>query len=159
MRYRMTKNKKIKTILVVEDERPLLKVIQDKLEKEGVHVITSRSVERAFSTELEETATGGVSLSSVALALNHIEDLEQVDAVWLDHNLLGSDNGIDFVTKLKANGGHWNRIPIFVVSNTSDSDLIDAYARLGVHDYYVKAEHSLNSIIADIYASLDRKKK
>lgn len=155
----MTKTKKVKTILVVEDERPLLKVIQEKLEKEGVRVITSRSVERAFSTELEENAAGGISMSSVELALNHIKDLEKVDAVWLDHNLLGSEDGLDFVTKLKGNGGHWSQIPIFVISNTADSDLIAAYAKLGVHDYYVKAEHTLTSIIADIYASLNRKKK
>jgi len=146
-------------MLVVEDERPLLKVIQEKLEKEGIRAITSRSVERAFSTELEENAAGGISMSSVELALNHIEDLEKVDAVWLDHNLLGSENGLDFVAKLKGNGGHWSKIPIFVISNTADSDLIDAYAALGVHDYYVKAEHSLVSIITDIQASLNREKK
>lgn len=155
----MKKKQKSKTILVVEDERPLLKVIQEKLEKEGVQVITSRSVERAFSADLAANAAGGISMSSVEIALNHLEDLEKVDAVWLDHNLLGSENGLDFVTALKGNGGHWKEIPIFVVSNTADPALISAYAKLGVHDYYVKAEHKLNSIIADIHASLNRAKK
>ncbi len=155
----MKKANKIKTILVVEDERPLLKVIEEKLKKEGIRVITSRSVERAFSAELEENASGGISMSSVELALNHLEDLERVDAVWLDHNLLGSENGLDFVLKLKANGGHWSKIPIFVISNTADPALMDKYAKLGVDDYYVKAEHKLSDIITDIYASLSRKKK
>ncbi len=155
----LTATRRMKTILVVEDERPLLKVIQEKLQKEGIRVITSRSVERAFSTELEQNAAGGISMSSVELALNHLDDLEKVDAVWLDHNLLGSENGLDFVVKLKANGGHWERIPIFVVSNTADAGLVASYEKLGVNNYYVKAEHKLNSIIADIQKSLSRAKK
>lgn len=145
--------------MVIEDERPLLTVIQAKLEKEGMDVITSRSVERAFSTELEENAAGGVSMSSVELALKHLADLEKVDAIWLDHNLLGSEDGLDFVSKLKANGGHWKKIPIFVVSNTANPDLVKTYAKLGVHHYYVKAEHKLENIIADIRKVLTREKK
>jgi CheY-like chemotaxis protein len=146
--------KKIRTILVIEDERPLLAVITTKLEKEGMRVITSRSVERAFSMELEKHASGGITMSSVELALNHLEDLEQVDGVWLDHNLLGSENGIDFVKKFKANGGRWMSIPIFVVSNTADPALVKAYVALGVDYYYVKAEHKLEAIVQDIQARL-----
>ena len=146
----MTTSPKVKTVLVIEDERPLLAVIEMKLEKEGLRVITSRSVERAFSTELEENATGGITMSSVEMALKHLEDLETVDAVWLDHNLLGSDDGLDFVTKFKANGGKWSKIPIFVVSNTSSPELVKTYEKLGVNHYYVKAEYTLESIVADI---------
>jgi CheY-like chemotaxis protein len=150
-----TKQKKTKTVLVIEDERSLLAVIKTKLEKEGIAVITSRSVERAFSAEIEENAGETISMSSIALALKHIEDLEKVDAIWLDHNLLGSDNGIDFVTKLKSNGGHWEKIPIFVVSNTSDPALVKKYEKLKVHNYYVKAEHTLGSIVGDIQKALE----
>ena len=151
---RMKHIPKKKTILVIEDERPLLAVIQTKLENGGMNVITSRSVERAFSTELEESPEGGISMSSVKHALKHLEDLAKVDAIWLDHNLLGSEDGLDFVTKLKANGGHWEKMPIFVVSNTSSAELIKTYAKLGVHHYYVKAEHNLEAIMEDIRAEL-----
>ena len=152
-------NPKGRTILVIEDERSLLQVVTEKLEKEGMRVITSRSVARAFSTEIEETADGGISMSSVELALKHLQDLESVDAVWLDHNLLGSENGLDFVTKLKANGGHWEKIPIFVVSNTSDPALVQKYDALQVTHYYVKAEHTLDSIVTDIKKAVLRKRK
>lgn len=138
------------TILVIEDDRPLLAVVQEKLEKEDMSVITSRSVARAFSTEIEKNAKGGISMSSVELALKHLNDLEKVDAVWLDHNLLGSENGLDFVTKLKANGGRWKKIPIFVVSNNADRLLVQKYRDLNVDHYYVKAEHTLDSIVRDI---------
>lgn len=142
------------TILVIEDERPLLKVIQEKLEKRGARVITSRNVERAFSTELETGTDGNISLSSVERALNHLDELGKVDAVWLDHNLLGSENGVDFVTRLKSNGGHWSNIPIFVVSNAADPEVINAYAALGVTNYYVKAEHKLENIVKDMELAL-----
>lgn len=144
-----------RTILVIEDERPLLKVIQEKLEKRGARVITSRNVERAFSTELETSPDGNISLSSVERALNHLDELGKVDAVWLDHNLLGSENGVDFVTRLKSNGGHWSRIPVFVVSNAADAEVVSAYAALGVHHYYVKAEHKLENIVKDIEKALE----
>jgi CheY-like chemotaxis protein len=153
-----TKDTKETTVLVIEDERPLLQVVLEKLEKEGMKVITSRSVARAFSTEIEENAAGGISMSSIELALKHLKELETVDAVWLDHNLLGSENGIDFVTKLKANGGRWQSIPIFVVSNTSDPALVAKYSALHVTQYYVKAEHTLDSIVSDIKKTLAQKK-
>ncbi len=146
------KNKK--TILVIEDERSLLLAIKIKLEKNDFKVITSRSVERAFSTPIKK-----ITLSSVELALKHLEELEQVDAIWLDHNLLGEEDGLDFVTKFKANGGKWSTVPIFVVSNTASADLVKTYKKLGVNHYYVKAEFRLEKIIEEINLSLDIKKK
>lgn len=147
-------SKKSRTILVLEDEQSLLGVIKAKLEKEGIRVLTSRSVEKAFSSDLKKSKSGGITLSSVKTALKHVEDLEKVDAIWLDHNLVGEENGLDFVTKFKRNGGHWSKIPIFVVSNTADPDLVKTYIRLGVNKYYVKAENRLDTIVADIHSSL-----
>lgn len=155
------KNKKerIGMVLVVEDERPLLAVIQEKLEKEGIKVMTSRSVNQAFSAEIEENAEKGITMSSIELALNHLEDLGKIDAIWLDHNLLGSEDGLDFVVKLKANGGHWEHIPIFVVSNTADPELVKKYAEQKVDHYYVKAEHTLENIVDDIKKAIVENKK
>ncbi len=147
---------KQRTILIIEDERPLLKVIQDKFEKGGDRVITSRNVERAFATDIAEGPLGTISLSSIERALSHLADLGKVDAIWLDHNLLGTENGVDFVIRLKANGGQWKTIPIFVVSNAADETVKAAYAKLGVHQYYVKAEHKLEDIVKDVRASFAR---
>ena len=147
--------KKIKTILVVEVERSLLKAIKIKLEKSNFKVITSRSVDRAFSTPIKN-----ITISNVEIALKHLEELEQVDAIWLDHDLLGDEDGLDFITKFKANGSKWSKVPVFVVSNTASSELVKTYAKLGVKKYYVKAEHRLENIIKDIKLSLiDKKQK
>lgn len=118
----------IKNILVVEDERPLLEAIRTKLEIGGFKVVTARSVEEAF---------------------NHIEDVK-IDAVWLDHYLLGKESGLDFVVKCKEKNSKYKNIPIFVVSNTASPDKVKKYIQLGVSNYYTKAEKRLEDIVNDI---------
>ena len=123
-----------KTILVIEDERPLMEAIKAKLEKSNFAVVTARAVEQALA---------------------YLEDLGHIDAIWLDHYLLGKENGLDFVTKLKSHDGKWKSIPVFVVSNTAGPDKVQSYLRLGVNKYYVKAEHRLDEIIKDIKEFID----
>lgn len=148
-----------KTILVIEDERALLEVVHTKLEKKGFGIIAARSVDEVFNARLEKNGLGIIAASSIKQALEYLENLEKIDAIWLDYNLLGKENGIDFVKKLKANGGRWKKIPIFVVSNTESSETIKSYINLGVSKYYVKSNHRLDEIIKDINASLDNPKK
>lgn len=127
-----------KTILVIEDERPLLEAIKVKLEKSGFMVTTARSVEQA---------------------MGYLEDLKQVDVIWLDHYLLGKEDGLDFVTKLKTSNAKWSNIPVFVVSNTASADKVQSYISFGVNKYYVKAEHRLDEIIKEIQLFLDHPEK
>ncbi|MES2314975.1 MAG: response regulator [Patescibacteria group bacterium] len=145
-----TKKEMKKTILVIEDERPLLAVVNTRLKKKGFGVITARSVDEVFNAGLEENGLGIIASKSIAEALSYLDDLEKVDAIWLDHNLLGKENGIDFVKKLKANGGFWKKIPIFVISNTESTKTIQSYVDLGISKYYVKSNHRLDEIIKDI---------
>ena len=123
-----------KNVLIVEDEPALAEIIKIKFEKEGFIAVTVRTVLRALS---------------------YLEETDRVDAIWLDHYLLGKDNGLDFIVKLRGHDGKWERIPIFVVSNTADSEKKQAYLGLGVKKYYVKAEHTLDGIVDDIRAFLD----
>jgi len=118
-----------KTVLIIEDERPLVQVIQTKLEKTGFDVVTARTVDQG---------------------LQYMEDIGNIDAVWLDHYLLGEKTGLDFVAKMKSAGSKWARIPIFVVSNTASSTNMQSYLRLGVNLYSIKAEHRLDEIANDI---------
>ena len=149
---------KKKTILVIEDERPLLEVVNSRLEKKGFGVITARSVDEVFNAGLDKKGVGIIAASSIKQALDYLEDLEKIDAIWLDHNLLGKENGFDLVKKIKANGGRWKKIPIFVVSNTEGSRVIKSYVNLGVNKYYVKSNHKLDDIIKDINLYLDSSK-
>ena len=117
-----------KTILVVEDEKPLLEAIRITLEKDDFKVITARSAKDAYSL---------------------LESPEKIDVIWLDHYLLGKENGLDLVIKLKSQKQYKN-IPVFIVSNTASADKVKSYIRLGVNKYYTKANYRLDSIIGDI---------
>lgn len=148
-----------KTILVIEDERPLLEAINAKLEKNGFSVIAARSVDQAFDANLKKNGLGTLTIQSIEQALSHLENLERIDAIWLDHHLLGKEDGLDFVKKFKANGGRWNKIPIFVVSNAAGPKTVQSYMHSGVTKYYVKSDHRLDEIIQDIKLSLDHTEK
>ena len=118
-----------RTILVVEDEKPLMGAVKKKLELSGFDVVTARDVKQA---------------------LNYLEDLERIDLVWLDHYLLGKENGLDLVTKMKQDGSKWKDVHIFVVSNTASPDKVSSYLHLGVDKYFTKADYRLDDIIKDI---------
>ncbi len=139
-----------KTILVIEDERPLLEAINAKLEKNGFKVIAARSVEQAFNPALDKKGMGVITIASIEQALIYLEGMEKIDAIWLDHHLLGKEDGLDFVTKFKANGGKWKKIPVFVVSNAASPKTVKSYISSGATKYYVKSDHRLDEIIEDI---------
>ncbi len=143
-----------KTVLVIEDDPPLLEVISAKLEKNGFNIISARSVEQAFNAKLEKKGLKAISIQNIERALAYLEMLERIDAVWLDHHLLGQEDGLDFVKKFKANGGRWNKIPVFVVSNAASPKTVRTYLNSGVTKYYVKSDHRLDEIIQDIKLAL-----
>ncbi len=156
---KIKKASKEKTILVIEDERPLLEAINAKLEKNGFAVLSARSVEQAFGAKLIKNDLGIMTVHSIEQALMYLETLEQVNAIWLDHHLLGKEDGLSFVKKIKANGGRWKKIPIFVVSNAASPKTVKSYIKSGVSKYYIKSDHRLDEIIADINSFLDHPRK
>ena len=121
-----------RTILVVEDERPLLEVIRLKLENSGFDIITARSAEQA---------------------IDFLKHVGSVDLVWLDHYLLGKNNGVSFVEFLKKHK-EWQQIPILVVSNSSSDETRQQYLKIGVNRFYVKAETPLEVILKDVKSLL-----
>lgn len=127
------KNRRPYTVLLIEDERPLLEAIKKKLEVFGFFVVTARAV---------------------AQAIGYLEDVKNIDVVWLDHYLIGKENGLDFVVRLKSDAD-WKKIPIFVVSNTSTPEKVESYLRLGISKYYTKSDFRLDEMIGDIKEFLD----
>ena len=123
-----------KTILVIEDERSLAKVIGDKLEHAGFEVLTTRTVDQG---------------------LEYMEEISSIDTIWLDHYLFGEKTGLDFVARLKSFDSKWRNIPIFVVSNTASKDNLQSYIKLGVNKYSVKTDHRLDEMTREIKDYLD----
>ncbi len=120
------------TVLVVEDEKGLASAVKDALTINGFEVILNSSVEDA---------------------LNSLKKVEKVDAIWLDHYLIGSESGLDFVVELKSKA-EWSEIPVFIVSNTASQQNVHSYIRLGVTNYYTKADYDIGQIISDLKYTL-----
>ncbi len=130
-------DKKQRTILVLEDERQLAKAVREAF------------IERGFDPIVVSTVDDGIK---------QLENLKTVDVIWLDHYLLGTGNGLDFVVQLK-NHAEWKNIPIFVVSNTASTTNIRSYIQLGVSNYYTKADYDITQIINDIEYALTQQKQ
>lgn len=124
------------TILILEDERQLAKAINEAFAARG------------FKTVVVADITDGIK---------QLNNLGTVDVIWLDHYLLGTGNGLDFVVQVK-NHPKWKTIPIFVVSNDATSTNIRAYLELGVSNYYTKADYDIQQIIKDIEYALDQER-
>ncbi len=122
-------------ILVIEDEKPLLDAITIKLEKSGFHTFVARTCEQALSL---------------------LETQPTIQAVWLDHYLIGEHTGIDFIAQAKHHPAY-RHIPIFVVTNTGGTEKQQTYIRLGAERYYIKSNHRLDEIILDIQKFLTKK--
>lgn len=125
-----------KSILVVEDEKPLLGVIKSKFEEDGYEVVSARMVAQAF---------------------DYLNEGVKIDAIWLDHYLLGNENGLDFVARIKQDNNPWKNVPVFVVSNTASPENVQSYLHFGVDRYYTKVEYKLSQIIEDVEKALEEK--
>lgn len=123
-----------KTILVVEDERQLANAVRDALTLHNFNVIVVNSADDA---------------------LTQLKNLNTVDAIWLDHYLMGSANGLDFVIQIKSHPV-WSTIPVFIVSNTASQQNVHSYIRLGVTNYYTKADYDIGQIINDLKYTLEK---
>ena len=133
-----TKQTTVETWLTARDRSSLLHKKSDVLfggqKKKDFIVFTARTVEEA---------------------LKHLNEAEHIDAIWLDHYLLGAEDGIDFVTIIKNGEGKWKKIPIFVVSNTASDEKVQSYIRLGVNKYYIKVEHKLEDLAREVELSIE----
>lgn len=127
------------TILVIEDEEPLLDAITKKLELNGFTVLTARTVREGLA-KVEEVKEG------------------KIDAIWLDHYLKGDEDGLDFLMHLKEQSKKLGEVPIFVVSNTASEEKVISYLQLGAHKYYTKANSRLDQIVNDIQSFLTERK-
>ena len=116
------------TILVVEDEAPLIRAISAKLTREGFSILTASSVDQA---------------------LEQLEQNPNVECIWLDHYLLSSKSGLDFLQEIRSSE-QWRNMPVFVVTNTGGEEKKSTYMRLGATRYYIKSDNRLDAIVKDV---------
>ncbi|MES2953310.1 MAG: response regulator [Patescibacteria group bacterium] len=113
-------------ILVIEDDKFLRELLIGKLVAEG-HEITS--------------ATDGKE-AIVALE-NPVPELVLLDL------LLPDLSGFEILEKMKARDA-WKPVPVIVLSNLDQKEDLDRAKKLGATDFMIKANFSLNEILARI---------
>lgn len=119
-----------KKILIVEDEKPMAKALQLKLNNSGYEA---------------EVVFDGES------ALNFLKK-KKVDLIILDLVMPKLD-GFGVLKSLKDKK---NKIPVIVASNLGQVDDIQKAKDLGAKDYFVKSDTSLKEVIENIVKVLGK---
>jgi DNA-binding response OmpR family regulator len=117
-------------ILVVEDETFLVKIYSVKLKKEGFEVLIATDGEQAVQMANEV----------------------KPDIILLDL-ILPKMNGFEALEKMRANPELKNT-PVIVLSNLGQDEDIKRAESLGATDYLVKANFSIQDVIAKVRATL-----
>jgi two-component system chemotaxis response regulator CheY len=116
------------TICVVEDDKPLLDAIKEKLLEKGFDILTYKTAEGAL------------------LEMQHSP---KIDLFWLDHYLPGDLTGAELISRIKKQNQYKN-IPIIVVSNVGWSGRVLSYSDLGITKYFIKSNYSLDEIVNEV---------
>jgi len=121
-----------KKILIIEDEKTLRFILAQQLEEEGFEVLEAIDGEEGLQ-KLKEN---------------------KVDLIILDLLLPGMD-GFEVLSIIKKNP-ELSQIPVIILSNFGEKERIEKGLKLGVIDYIVKANFSLDEIVFRIKKVLSR---
>lgn len=120
------------SIIVVEDESFLSKVLAERLEDEGFgHIDVAGNGEEAL-----------------AMIKNHHPNIVLLDMI------LPKMNGFEVLEILQADP-KLKKIPVLVLSNLGQDQDIEQAKKLGARDYIVKSNFSLQKVVEKIMSILD----
>lgn len=117
-------NEKIYRILIAEDEKPMSRALELKLQKSG------------FETR---AAYDGDE------ALKFLES-EKFDLLLLDL-MMPKKDGFGVLTEMKKRG---DKTPVIVSTNLSQSEDMTRVAQLGAKDYFIKSDTPINQVVEHI---------
>jgi len=122
-------------VLIIEDDRFLLKLYADKLQREGFEVLSS--------------LTGEEGLNKISA--------EKPDLIILDLILPGK-NGFEVLSELKLNPGTKD-IPVIILTNLGQEADVKKGLELGADTYLVKTDFSLSQLPEVVKGVLVKVKK
>lgn len=108
----------LKTILVIEDEKPLLEMYVLALKKRG------------YQTEKATTGEEG---------LEKLKQNPRINLILLDL-ILPEINGIDVLRQIRSEASPFNNIPVYVLTNVDNKQTIQEAVALGVRGYFLKVD-------------------
>ncbi len=122
--------KKTKKILIVEDETPLVKALNDKLTKSGFSCLEAKNGKEGFKLAKQK----------------------KPDVILLDIVMPIMD-GMTLLQKLKKEEETKN-IPVIILTNLSDEDKIAESMQKGVTDYLVKSDWRIEDVVKKVKEKL-----
>lgn len=113
-----------KKILIVDDEKPLIRALELKFTNAGFEVMVAMDGEEALE----------------------LLSKEKFDMVILDL-VMPKKDGFEVLSELKAKG---NKVPVIVLSNLSQEEDIKRVRELGAIDYLIKPETSIFELVSKV---------
>ena len=128
----MKKTKKYR-ILIVEDESAVCEALEEKFVEEGFEILIAQN-----------------GVTGLKFALKESPDLILLDIV------MPVMDGITMLEKLRKekNG---RKIPVIMLTNLSDSIMVEEARKKGVNDYLIKAEWTLVDLVKKVKSKLNLK--
>lgn len=131
----MTNNNQKGKILIIEDDKFLLKLYSDKLRRDGFEVSGSLNGEEGLSKIIDE----------------------KPDLVLLDI-VLPKKNGFEILSELKLDR-RTKSIPVIILSNLGQESDVKVGLELGAFAYLVKSDFSVNQLPEIVKGTLLKAKK
>lgn len=122
-----------KTILIVEDDRSLLRALGDKFKLEGFHVLDSANGEEGLEMALKE----------------------EPDVILLDI-LMPRMDGLTMLGKLRQENQWGKRVPVVILTNVEpDNSVIQSITQHKPAYYLVKSDYPTQEIVNKVRNCLE----
>lgn len=116
-----------KPVLLIEDDQFLSSLLKNRLEKEGLLVITAKSGEEAFQA-LDKGVPGLIMLDLI----------------------LPGQSGFEILEKVRSDI-RMNKVPIVITSNLGQEEDMERAKKLGgVVKYFVKAKTPIDELVRNV---------
>ena len=114
-----------KTILVIEDEEPMLNALVKKFKNEGFNVLKAQD-----------------GIEGLESAFKNKPDIMIVDII------MPKLDGISLIKRARMEGNEWGKdVPIIMLTNLSDTESVSEAANFGVYDFLVKTDWRLDDVV------------
>ena len=115
-----------RTVLIVDDEEPLVNVLARKFEDEGITAYTACNGKEGLAVALEK----------------------HPDLILLDI-LMPEMDGFDVMKKLQEDA--WGRdVPVILLTNSSSIETVAKAVHTGMSEYLVKTEMQLDQVVSHV---------
>lgn len=140
--------KKNKTILIVESKNN--RNVEKIFIENNFNVLAVDSINNIFNDIFKSNP---VDADAIVKAIEYLENLEKVDAIWLDEASYIHSEVDHFIKKFETSRPEIRKIPIFVISNNENTNKKTSYD-LNIIMCHVKDNKNLKDVIESLNSQI-----